>query len=182
MINNVIYVKSLTQCLDEWGFCECQLFAPLIYKEPGRHFKHQGYWRSGVRSGVSNGVREVADPQVDQVFLYPEVVSFLLSWCLLASAGVEGRGVERLLCRISGKVYFQELESYLLTYWTVSCLFLFPWAANPNSINFCEAAGVWHFLLAVLISVNWARRERSEMLSSSFWAFPSLVGLPSLCL
>ena len=173
MINDVIYVKSLTQCLAEWGFRECKLFPPSIYKEPGGHFKHQGYWRSGV----SNGVREVADPQVDQVFLYPEVVSFLLSWCLLASAGGE-----RLSCRISGKVYFQELESYLLTYWTVSCLFLFPWAASPNSITFCEAAGMWHFLLAVLISVDWARHERSAMLSSSFWAFPSLVGFPSLCL
>lgn len=75
--------------------------SPLIYKEPGGHFKHQGYWRSGV----SNGVREVADPQVDQVFLCPEVVYA----CLLVPG-------ERLSCRISGKVYFQELESSLLTY------------------------------------------------------------------
>lgn len=50
------------------------------------------------------------DPKANQVFLYSEVVYFQLSVYLFALAMGEN------IVENSGKYYFQELESYLLTY------------------------------------------------------------------
>lgn len=59
------------------------------------------------------------DPELSQVFLYPEVVYLQLFGRLFVRA--MGKDIIENL----GKGYIQELESYLLTYLTISCLFLF---------------------------------------------------------